>query len=272
MTQPLLDVVAALDAIAPLTFAETWDNVGLLLPGRADARVTSALFTIDLTTAVTDEVIERKADLVVAYHPPIFKGFTRLRREVPMEHNVLSLIERGVALYSPHTALDTAPNGLNDWLASLAGSGVVTPLVPSPIDPRAGAGRLTLLAEPTDATSLAERIREGTAAPHVRLADTNPRAAIHRVAVAAGAGGSLFERAGNVPATNGTRTLFVSGELRHHDVLAFTERGHAVLLLEHDASERGFLPMYRARLELGLATPIETSVARAEVDLVRALP
>ena len=273
MTHPLAEVIAALDVIAPLSYAESWDNVGVLLPGKENPQVRSVLFAIDLTIAVTHEAVERAVDLVVAYHPPIFKGFLRLRRAVPMESNVLELIERKIALYSPHTALDSAPSGLNDWLVRLAGKGDVAPITPTVADARAGAGRVMQLESAEDPIVVAARFREGTAAPHARLADRRPNEPIFRVAVAAGAGGSLFERAGVCPATNQTRTLFVSGELRHHDGLTFTEQGHAVLLLEHDASERGFLQEYSLRLKAAFGSgSIETSVARADVNLVRALP
>jgi hypothetical protein len=35
----------------------------------------------------------------------------------------------GLGIYSPHTALDAAPGGVNDWLADAFGSGARTPLV-----------------------------------------------------------------------------------------------------------------------------------------------
>ena len=48
------DLVAAMEEIAPLRYAESWDNVGLLV-GDRDAEVTRVLVTVDYTEAVAEE-------------------------------------------------------------------------------------------------------------------------------------------------------------------------------------------------------------------------
>jgi dinuclear metal center YbgI/SA1388 family protein len=108
----LKEVVAALDHVAPLRYAESWDNVGLLV-GDPSAEVTRALVTVDYTRAVADEARALGAELVVSYHPPIFGAMKR----VPHDALWAEAVRLGVALYSPHTALDVADGGTNDWLA-----------------------------------------------------------------------------------------------------------------------------------------------------------
>src|SRR5688572_31983567 len=112
----LRELLAVLDSIAPLRYAEPWDNVGLIA-GDPSAKVARALLAIDLTAAVADEAKQRGCELVVAYHPPLFEAIKRVRHD--------SLIHRairdGIALYSPHTALDVAPGGTNDMLADALG-------------------------------------------------------------------------------------------------------------------------------------------------------
>ncbi len=136
MTLPLARVVALLDTIAPLAYAEEWDNVGLLLEPGADRREPSApvsvarvLFSIDLTEAVLGEAIAENVDLVVAYHPPLFRPILRLGRRSVAERVLERAVRTGIALYSPHTALDAAPGGVNDWLAEGVGPGEQRPLV-----------------------------------------------------------------------------------------------------------------------------------------------
>jgi len=63
---------SALHALAPLHLASGWDNVGLLVEG--DREVRRILLCIDLTEPVLAEVELLDADLVVAYHPPIFRS------------------------------------------------------------------------------------------------------------------------------------------------------------------------------------------------------
>jgi len=112
----LHQIVKALDAIAPTNLAESWDNVGLLA-GDPAAEVTNAMLTIDYTPEVACEAAGQKCELIVAYHPPIF---TPLKRVVAGSV-VFDAIQRGVAIYSPHTALDVADGGTNDVLADILG-------------------------------------------------------------------------------------------------------------------------------------------------------
>lgn len=125
------DLADALAAIAPAHLAEPWDNVGLLL-GDPEAPCARALLTIDLTEAVLDEAVRRGADAVVAYHPPIFHPLKSLVRSEPSQRVLLDAAAAGIALLSPHTALDAAHGGVNDWLASCIGLGPVRPLRPAP--------------------------------------------------------------------------------------------------------------------------------------------
>jgi dinuclear metal center YbgI/SA1388 family protein len=271
MPLPLPEVLRALEQLAPLRLAESWDNVGLLLPGRRGRDISRVALAIDLTRAVVEEALERSTELVVTYHPPIFKGLQRLRWDVPMEAALLALVENGVALYSPHSALDAAETGMNHWLARQAGDGRVEPLIPAPlVDPlrssTVGQGRVNHLARPTSVADLIERFRAGTGAPHLRLAPADAHAtSVDAVIVGAGASGSLF---GAWLGRFTGRALVVSGEIRHHDALAWAEAGHVVLQLEHDASERGFLPSLRDQLS-ELVPSVEVVVASADRPLYR---
>lgn len=113
-----------MERIAPAHLAEAWDNVGLL-SGHRTSLVKKVLLTIDLTPAVHDEAIANNIDLVLSYHPPIFKPLKHLRingDEPPAL--AVALASYGIWCYSPHTALDTATGGTNDTLAQKLGAKV----------------------------------------------------------------------------------------------------------------------------------------------------
>src|SRR5262249_55269659 len=116
--QPMLlsGLLPLLDAIAPLRWAEPWDNVGLLT-GDPDAPAARVLLAIDLPHAVADEAIRNGCALVVAYHPALFDPIKRVRHDGILH----KAIRAGLAIYSPHTALDVAPGGTNDLLADALG-------------------------------------------------------------------------------------------------------------------------------------------------------
>jgi dinuclear metal center YbgI/SA1388 family protein len=112
----LRELTDALNQIAPTRNAEAWDNVGLLVGDLAQP-VSKVLLTIDYTGAVAEEARAQGCDAVVAYHPLIFDAMKR----VTGESLVFDAIRRGVAVYSPHTALDVVDGGTNDMLADVLG-------------------------------------------------------------------------------------------------------------------------------------------------------
>ena len=76
------------------------------------------LLTIDLTEAVADEAIASKSDLIITYHPILFRPANRLDAGNAHDRTVMKLVQKNVAVYSPHTALDAVIGGVNDWLAA----------------------------------------------------------------------------------------------------------------------------------------------------------
>ena len=120
----LADVAAP---IAPLNLAQSWDNVGLLA-GDESQECTGIMLCIDLTESVIAEALRRKANLLLAYHPPLFKPIGRLTATSTGTDRLIFLaISKGIAVYSMHTALDAAAGGTNDVLADLCGLSNVEP-------------------------------------------------------------------------------------------------------------------------------------------------
>jgi dinuclear metal center YbgI/SA1388 family protein len=128
-------VVAALKAIAPPVLAQSWDNVGLLV-GDTSRPCRRVLLTIDLTQAVAAEAVSLRRDLVVCYHPPIFKPITRLLAQGDDAHPALwRVTSAGMGVYAMHTALDAADGGTNDLIAELCKLRDVRPFADTPTRP-----------------------------------------------------------------------------------------------------------------------------------------
>lgn len=126
---PLASVLDALERLAPPPLAADWDNVGLLLGDRA-ASVSRIMTCLTLTPESAAEAVERQAGLIVTHHPILFRPVKRLCGDDADGRLLLPLARAGVAVYSPHTAWDNAPGGINDVLVSRLGLGEVGPLRP----------------------------------------------------------------------------------------------------------------------------------------------
>jgi dinuclear metal center YbgI/SA1388 family protein len=269
MALELAHVVRLLEALAPPRLAEDWDNVGLLvepsaLAGERPARlVDRVLLTIDFTDRVLREAIAQRTDLVIAYHPPIFRGLNRLSPREPVQRVVLGAIESGIAIYSPHTALDAAAGGVNDWLLEAFAGGEPGFIQPLPgAEPDAGLGRRLILDEPEPLSRLVERIKAHLGIRQCRVAATPEHERdrpLRSIAVCAGSGGALFAKLTDVD-------LYLTGEMRHHDVLAKVAQGASVVLCDHTNTERGYLPRLRARLQAAANDSLDVRLSESDRD------
>ncbi|MSR17650.1 MAG: Nif3-like dinuclear metal center hexameric protein [Phycisphaerales bacterium] len=360
------DLCSAMERIAPAALAESWDNTGLLCGDPRDS-LKSALLCIDATDAVIAEAVSARASALIAYHPPIFRALKRLGGSEPAERRALALARSGLAVYSPHTALDAAAGGVNDHLALLVGGGWLRPLRRAPIhsqseqfklltycpsssaedvrsalassgagrigdyeccsfstsgtgtfrgtpssSPRVGrkgqlerveevcisvvtsqralaasiaalrsahpyeepaieviplhpgasanegSGRLLTLDRPATTLSLAKRLRRALKAGCASFAATKPSRKHTLVGICAGSGGELFAQVQAADAT-----LFVTGEMKHHEVLDALARGVDVICAGHSETERAYLPVLAARLRRELPG-LRPSISRAD--------
>uniref|UniRef100_A0AAV2LG05 NIF3-like protein 1 n=1 Tax=Knipowitschia caucasica TaxID=637954 RepID=A0AAV2LG05_KNICA len=124
----LSEVVQTLEQLAPLSLAESWDNVGLLVEPSAPRPVKTILLTNDLTEAVMDEAESLSCDLIISYHPPLFRPIKRLVQRDWKQRLAIRALEAGMAVFSPHTSWDSVRGGVNDWLVGGLGSGHVSVL------------------------------------------------------------------------------------------------------------------------------------------------
>ncbi len=253
----LQSIIQTLGNIAPLAYAEEWDNVGLLLNPLRPRNVKKILLTIDLTEAVADEAIATKADLIVAYHPILFRPANRLNADNAYDRTVMKLVQKNMAVYSPHTALDAVIGGVNDWLADGVGDGEVSVL--QPIDNSdAGQGRLVELKRPVKLETLAQRIKKHLGIETLRLANATEARPIKTVALCAGAGTDAFK---GIQAD-----CYLTGEMSHHHVLAASLNGSHVILCEHTHTERGYLPGFAKILRKALGNGIDICVSEIDSD------
>uniref|UniRef100_A0A3P9JDY9 NIF3-like protein 1 n=1 Tax=Oryzias latipes TaxID=8090 RepID=A0A3P9JDY9_ORYLA len=124
----LKETLQVLEQLAPLSLAESWDNVGLLVEPSKPRPVKTILLTNDLTDAVMAEAEALSCDLIISYHPPLFRPVKRLNQKDWKQRLAIRAVEAGIAVFSPHTSWDSVKGGVNDWLVAGLGSGQVSVL------------------------------------------------------------------------------------------------------------------------------------------------
>ncbi|CAG8515435.1 10472_t:CDS:2 [Paraglomus brasilianum] len=244
----------ALEKLAPLSLAEPWDNVGVLVdPPYPRPSASKVFLTIDFTEAVAEEALgDEKVGVVVAYHPPIFRPWKRLEMADVKQRIMMKCIAKGLGIYSPHTAVDACSGGVNDWLSSALGfPGVLKPIVPASNIPEGqetvGSGRIMTFHKPVSLDLIIKEVKQRLDLKYVRVA----RALRHKepssqnistVGICAGSGASVLSPI--------KVDLYFTGELSHHEVLAALAQDtsdHSSIVVdrflsgEHSNTERGYL-------------------------------
>jgi dinuclear metal center YbgI/SA1388 family protein len=223
------DVAAFLEHFAPPRLAEEWDNVGLLVGDRSRA-AERVMTCLTITPASAAEAIDRRVELIVTHHPLPFAALRRLTADTTPGRLLLELIAAGIAVYSPHTAFDSAQEGINQQLANGLKLRGIVPLRPHPQGQ--GTGRWGWLEDPLPLAELARRVMSLLNTAQVGVVG-RPEQAIRTVAVACGAADELLDAARE----NGCDCLVV-GEARFHTCLEAEATGMGLILPGHFASER----------------------------------
>lgn len=125
---PTVGVIAGLlESWWPSRLAAPWDNVGLLL-GDRNRSVDCLLTCLTITRSVVEEAIESGAGMIVSHHPVFFSPAKKITADTIQGQNLLRLLAKDIAVYSPHTAHDSACGGVNDQIASMITLDLVKPL------------------------------------------------------------------------------------------------------------------------------------------------
>jgi len=252
-------LAAFLERIAPLRLAEDWDNVGLLV-GDPQGPVRRVMTCLTITPPVAAEAIEQNADLIVAHHPLPFQPLKRVTPETPTGRMLLDLIAAQIAVYSAHTAYDSASDGINQRLARGLGLRGVFPLTFSAEG--IGAGRIGWFEEPIRLGELAESVKGFLRLQRVQIVGVADKM-IRMMAIACGAAGALLEHARQAYCD-----AMLLGETRYHTYLEAEAAGIGLILPGHYASER-FAMECLADILAGEFPALDIWASRSECDPVR---
>jgi len=123
------EILSILEEMAPLAYAEDFDNVGLLV-GDANAKATGVLVCHDALESVIEEAIVKKCNLVVCFHPILFSGLKKITGKNYVERAIIKAIKNDIAIYAVHTALDNHKHGVNKIFCDALGLTNTKILVP----------------------------------------------------------------------------------------------------------------------------------------------
>ena len=123
------EILTVLEEMAPLAYAEDFDNVGLLV-GDQNLDATGVLVCHDALENVIDEAIAKNCNLVVCFHPILFVGLKKITGKNYVERAVIKAIRNDIAIFAIHTALDNHQDGVNKIFCDALGLKNTSVLIP----------------------------------------------------------------------------------------------------------------------------------------------
>ena len=229
------DVIAAIEAIAPLRYQDEWDNSGLQV-GFCQDEVKGVLVCLDVTEEIVDEAIRKGCNMIVSHHPLLFHSLKQVSDRTYQQRCVTKAIKEGIAIYSAHTSLDNARGGVNFKIAELSGLQDLRWLEPKPEcgahsnGPECGSGLIGSLPAPEQPEAFLERIQNTFKVKALRHSEPGSKP-ISNVALCGGTGAFLMGKAIQEDAD-----CFISGEFHYHDY--FERDGMMLIELGHYQSEQ----------------------------------
>lgn len=230
----LKKIISVLESIASPELKEVWDNVGLMV-GTEDKDVDKILIALDFNSLVLEEAIKLKANLIITHHPLIFNPLKNITDE-----RILKAIKNDIAVYSMHTNLDNAVNGVNYALSEKLGIYNCLSL---------GMIRFGYIPQTTFGDYI-DVVKKELETSSVRTVG-NPQKTIRKVAVLGGSGGSMLNDVFSLNCD-----LYITGECAYNYALDAFERGLCVIAAGHFETENPVVSKLKKMLELRIDAEI----------------
>ena len=234
----IAEIIEKLEERYPLSCAEEWDNVGLLV-GRRDTEVTRVLVALDVTEAAIRQAEDFGAELIISHHPLIFRPVHQLTGDSVLGERLLRLSEGGMAVYAMHTNFDIRKMGdLNAEQLRLQNREVLDVTGVDAYDLEEGLGKIGDLEKPMKLGEFALFVKKQMDLDEVRC--YGPEGAdptISRVAVCGGSGRSTIPQALYKKAQ-----VLVTGDVDYHTAIDALADGLFLVDAGHFGTEACFVP------------------------------
>ena len=236
------DIIKELELRFPKNLAEDWDNVGLLV-GNNKREIKKIQLSLDATETAIDYAIENDVDMIVTHHPMIFKGIKTIDYSTVLGRKIIKLIENKINLYTLHTNLDSALDGLNDYLLKQLGI-VEAKIIDENINGvNCGIGRFYRLEKHISIDEYIKIIKERFEIENIRLVG-NKDTLIKKIAIVNGSGMSYWRKVKKLEAD-----LFITGDIGYHEALDAKENGLNLIDIGHFEGEKSFAKLLKSHFE-----------------------
>lgn len=229
------DVMKMLENLSPASFAESWDNIGLLV-GRKDKTVHKVMLALDATDDVVEQAVLQGVDMLITHHPLLFSGIKRITEDDFIGRRLIKLIKNDICYFAMHTNFDVM--GMADAAADalkLTECEVLEITYEDDIA-KEGIGRIGKFSMEMTLEECAKLCKTAFDIRQVRVYG-EPDSLVETVAIVPGSGKDYIETALSKQAD-----VYITGDIGHHHGLDAMEQGLAIIDAGHYGVEKIFIP------------------------------
>jgi dinuclear metal center YbgI/SA1388 family protein len=240
------EIIAALEQFAPLPLQESYDNAGLQC-GLTEAEASGALLCLDVTEAVINEAIELGCNLIVSHHPLLFHGLKQVADADMVQRCLRLAVKNDISIYSAHTNLDSAEDGVNFRIAEKLGLIDVQLLQPKSVSIngktlKTASAVIGYLPEAEDSLAFLQRVKQAFSVEALQHNEMLERP-VQSVVICGGAGDFMLTEAIAAEAD-----AFITGEMHYHTWFGH-EQEVQIAVLGHYESEQYTREIFREVIE-----------------------
>ena len=224
------DVIKKIEEKYPIYIKEKWDNVGFLV-GNKESEITKVIVTLDVTMDVIDEAIEKGANLIISHHPFIFDSIKNVTASTILGNKIIKLIKHDISVYSMHTNLDMADDGLNDYLAQKLELVDVEKLNPDKFED--AYMRVGNLKYEMTLKEFANFIKQKLMLEHIILVSQDESKNVKKIAICSGSGKSFIKDSMKMKVD-----CYVTGDINYHTALDALEDDFNIIDAGHFGTEK----------------------------------
>lgn len=232
------DIIAVLEELSAVSYAENWDNVGLLA-GRGDKEIESVMLALDATDEVVEQAVRQGASMLLTHHPLVFQPLSKVTTEDFIGRRMFRLIQKDICYYALHTNFDVM--GMADAAADelrLRERQVLDITYEDEIA-KEGIGRFGRLPRIMTLKECAEYVKKRFELSSVQVFG-EPDTELEKAAVCPGSGKSFIQKAVQMGAD-----VYITGDIDHHSGLDALAQGMCVI----DAGHFGLEHIFKAYMK-----------------------
>ncbi|WP_277251042.1 Nif3-like dinuclear metal center hexameric protein [Peptoniphilus vaginalis] len=114
MKYPVEEIKNFMEAWAKNEYQLSWDNSGSQIELKEETG--AVVLAMDVTDKVVDKALEMDAKLIISHHPMFFTGSKNIVEGTYLGDKIIRLIKNNISVFSYHTSMDIAEDGVNDTL------------------------------------------------------------------------------------------------------------------------------------------------------------